>query len=93
MERVIARTPRAALFGALSRAGGYARDHVWLRWSLAALGCAVAYISFENLWSTVLRHAGTMLLLSLPVLLVAWLVVEAEQARQLFRPTRTCRRQ
>jgi hypothetical protein len=93
MERVIATASRVALPGALSRACGRAFDRVRLRWSLAGLGGAAAYVSFEHLWSTVLRHAGMMLLLALPVLLVAWLVIEAEQARKVFRPTRTCRRQ
>jgi hypothetical protein len=93
MERGIASASRAALLDALSRVCGRACSGVWPRWSLAGLGCAAAYVSFAHLWSTVLRHAGMMLLLTMPVLLVAWLVIEAEQARKVFRPTRTCRRQ
>jgi hypothetical protein len=92
MERLLAKTSPTVLFGALSRAYGFVRDQVWLRGSLAGLGCAAIYISVENLWSAVLRHAGMTLLLSLPVVLVARLVVEAEKARQLFQPTRSCRR-
>jgi hypothetical protein len=99
MERVIARGLPAAgpsptvRVGVLSRARGYARHRVWLCWSLAAAAGVADYISRENLWGAVLRHAGMTLLMSLPVLPVVWLVIQAEKARHMFRPTRSCRRQ
>jgi hypothetical protein len=77
------------LIGALLRAFGYARNRIWL---LAALAGAVVSISCAGLWDYLMHHA-VMLLLPLPVLLAGWLVIGAEQARQMQRPMRTCRRQ
>jgi|ERR1700759_5337864 hypothetical protein len=98
MERVIVggvlarRVAPGFLIGALLRALGYARNRIWLRWSLAALAGAVVSISCTGLWGYLMHHA-VMLLLPLPVLLAGWLVIGAEQARQMQRPMRTCRRQ
>ena len=98
MERVIVggvlatRAVPGFLIGALLRAFGYARNRIWLRWSLAALAGAVVSISCTDLWGYLMHHA-VMLLLPLPVLLAGWLVIGAEQARQMQRPMRTCRRQ
>ena len=96
MERVITggflatRAMRVALIGALSRAFEFARNRIWLQWSLA--GLAGAAISCTGLWGYLMHHA-VMLLLPLPILLAGWLVIGAEQARQMQRPMRTCRRQ
>jgi peptidoglycan/LPS O-acetylase OafA/YrhL len=98
MERVIVggvlarRVAPGFLIGALLRALGYARNRIWLRWSLAALAGAVVFISCTGLWGYLMHHA-VVLLLPLPVLLAGWLVIGAEQARQMQRPMRTCRRQ
>jgi hypothetical protein len=81
-----------SLSGALLRAVGYARNRIWLRWSVAALAGAVVSISCTDLWGYLMHHA-VMLLLPLPVLLAGWLVIGAEQARQMQRPMPTCRRQ
>lgn len=98
MERAIAggilamRALPGVLIGALSRAFGYARNRIWLRWSLVGVAGALACITFNGLWDDVISHAA-MLLLLLPVILAGWLVIGAEQARQMQRPMRTCRRQ
>ncbi len=98
MERVIVggvlatRAVPGFLVGALLRALGYARNRIWLRWSLAAFAGAAVSISCSDLWGYLMHHA-VMLLLPLPVLLAGWLVIGAEQARQMQRPMRTCRRQ
>jgi hypothetical protein len=86
------RTVPGAMIGALSRAVGYARNRIWLRWSLAGLTAAAACIFCTGLWGYLMHHA-VMLLLPLPVLLAGWLVIGAEQARQMQRPMPTCRRQ
>jgi hypothetical protein len=98
MERVIVgsvlatRAVPGVLIGVLSRAFEYTRNRIWLRCSLAGLAGAVVSISCTNLWGYLVHHA-VMLLLPLPVLLAGWLVIGAEQARQMQRPMRTCRRQ
>src|SRR3979409_1982873 len=98
MKRMIAggilarRAVPGALIGALSRAFEYARNRAWLQWSFAALIGAAVCISCTALWGYLVHHA-VMLLLPLPVLLAGWLVIGAEQARQMQRPMRTCRRQ
>jgi hypothetical protein len=81
-----------ALIGALPRAFEYAPNRIWRRWSLAGLAGAVVSVSCTDLWGYLMHHA-VMLLLPLPVLLAGWLVIGAEQARQMQRPMRTCRRQ
>jgi len=85
------RTEPGALIGAPSRVFGYVRNHIWLRWSLVGLAAAAAGISCTGLWGYLMHHA-VMLLLPLPVLFAGWLVIGAEQARQMQRPMRTCRR-
>ena len=80
------------LIRVVSRAFAYTSKRIWLRWSLAGLAVAVVLISCTHLWGYLVNHA-VMLLLPLPVLLAGWLVVGAEQARQMQRPMRTCRRQ
>jgi hypothetical protein len=98
MKRMIAGGVRATravpgvLIGVLPQAFEYARNRIWLRWSLAALAGGVVFISCTDLWGYLMHHA-VMLLLPLPVLLAGWLVIGAEQARQMQRPMRTCRRQ
>jgi cytochrome c oxidase subunit IV len=98
MERVITggvlakRVVPGILIGALSRMFGYVRNHTWLRWSLVSLTGAAVCVFCTGLWAYLISHA-VMLLLPLPVLLAGWLVIGAEQARQMQRPMRTCRRQ
>ena len=98
MERVTVggvlatRAVPGVLIRVLSRAFAYARNRIWLRWSFAGLAGAVVSISCTDLWGYLVNHA-VMLLLPLPVLLAGWLVIGAEQARQMQRPMRTCRRQ
>jgi hypothetical protein len=98
MERMIAggilatRAVPTVLIGALSRVFGYVRNRIWLRRSLMGLAAAIVCISCAGLWDYVISHAA-MLLLLLPVLLAGWLVIGAEQARQMQRPMPTCRRQ
>jgi hypothetical protein len=98
MERVIVggilatQAVPGVLIGALSPAFGYARNRIWLRWSLVGLAGAVVSICCIGLWGYLMHHL-VMLLLPLPVLLAGWLVIGAEQARQMQRPMRTCRRQ
>ena len=76
--------------GALPRLAGYRRAR--LRWFLAGLAGAALCIFCTGLWGWLLHHA-LVLLLPLPVLLAWWLVIGAEQARQMQRPMPTCRRQ
>jgi hypothetical protein len=89
---VATRTVPGVRIGAFSQALRYVRNHIWLRWSLAGLAGAAVCISCTGLWDYLMHHA-VMLLLPLPVLLAGWLVVGAEQARQMQRPMPTCRRQ
>ena len=94
MERIgggisATRTEPGAFMRAPSPVFGYVRNHIWLQWSL--VGLAAAGISCTDLWGYLMHHA-VMLLLPLPVLLAGWLVIGAEQARQMQRPMRTCRR-
>src|SRR5665213_3593781 len=98
MKRLIAggilamRAVSGVLIGALSRTSRYARNRIWLSWSLAGLIGAAVCISCTDLWGY-LMHYAVMLLLPLPVLLAGWLAIGAEQARQIQRPMRACRRQ
>jgi len=98
MERVIAggtqatRAVPGALIRALSPLFGYVRKRIWLRRSLVGLVAAAVGISCTGLWGYLMHHA-VILLLALPALLAGWLVIGAEQARQMQRPMRACRRQ
>jgi hypothetical protein len=46
-----------------------------------------------GLWGYLWDHAGMVLLLSLPMALTVWLVIEADDAIRELRPSQTCRRQ
>ena len=80
------------MIGALRGAFGYVRNCIWLGWAFLGLAGAVVCISCTGLRGYLISHPA-MLLLPLPVLLAGWLVIGAEQARQMQRPMRTCRRQ
>jgi hypothetical protein len=71
----------------------YIRSHAWLWWAFGGLACAALCVSRASLRAYVWDHASVALLLPLPVVLVAWLVAGAEDAREKLGSGQSCRRQ
>jgi hypothetical protein len=80
------------LIKTLSAASDYARCHAWLWWTVGGFAGAALCASRASLRDSIGDHAGIALLLLLPVLLVARLVVGADDAREKLRCGPSCRR-
>jgi hypothetical protein len=77
----------------LSASFEYVRSHAWLWWAFGGLASVVLCVSRASLRHYVWDHASVALLLPLPVVLVAWLVAGAEDARETLGSGQSCRRQ
>jgi hypothetical protein len=83
-------TPSAAF---LSAALGHIRSHAWLWWFFGILAFVALCASRASLRDYLWNHAGLVLVLPLPALLVTWLVAGAEEAREKLGSGQSCRRQ
>jgi hypothetical protein len=77
----------------LSASFDYVRSHAWIWWAFGGLACAALCISRASLRGNVWDHASVALSLPLPIVLVAWLVTGAQDAREKLGSGQSCRRQ